>query len=82
MRRAYDVIVRVTVTANNPVEARRLVERFLPNPSNEDNQPDTKMGTRPNFPIDSWALLTGSRVTRVDANERRDIVYWEAREIS
>ena len=83
-RAAYDVIVRVTVTANSPQEARDLVERFLPDPAWSQEQPrmafDDPRG--PHFPIDSWAVLTESRVIGVKASRTHDRVTWQAVEVS
>ena len=97
--RAYDVIVRVTVTAESAIKARRMVERFLPDPANEDNQHvlpgkhvDPSRGYRcrtdcadfigPNYPVDSWALLTESRVIGTKVSNHTDRVTWIAVEVS
>jgi hypothetical protein len=80
--KAYDVLVRVTVTARDRETARTYVEAFLPDPANEDNQPKRHTRRTSNYPVDSWALLTGEKVIDVDANAKRDRVTWQAIEVS
>jgi len=95
MKRAYDVIVRVTVTADSPIKARRMVERFLPDPAEEAAQHVERVGhgmpgyacsgkcnAAPNYPIDSWALLTESKVIDTKSTRTHDRVTWQAVEVS
>lgn len=45
---AYDLLVRITVNAENPRDAVKIVEKSLPKP--DQSEP-------PHTPVDSWEVL-------------------------